>query len=132
MTFKSEPKGQSQLKFYPHASFMGRHRYTNFHQNRRGSGTAVFDLTRNDPYLFSFCFIFMLTTKYENLYFRKINADKIPNLEFINKLNICYGARYMSTSVYSFKSLYYLFWAEQRPKKVKLVSHFETHFLALI
>ena len=50
MTSKSDPGGHSGLKFCTHASFMGHYRYTNIHQNRRGLGTAVFDLTWTDPY----------------------------------------------------------------------------------
>ena len=49
MTSKSDPGSHSGLKFCTHAAFMGHYRHTNFHQNRRGSGTAVFDLTRNEP-----------------------------------------------------------------------------------
>ena len=47
MTSNSDPGGYSGLKFCIHASLMGQYRYTNFDQNRRGSGTAVSDLTWN-------------------------------------------------------------------------------------
>ena len=49
MTSNSDPGGQLELKFCMHASFMGHYGCTNFHQNRRGSGTELCDLTWNDP-----------------------------------------------------------------------------------
>ena len=51
MTSKSDPGGHTELKFFTHASSMERYKYTNFHQNRRGSGTAVFDLIWNDQFI---------------------------------------------------------------------------------
>ena len=49
MTSNSDPGGQLELKFCMHASVMGHYECTNFHQNQRGSGTEVCDLTWNDP-----------------------------------------------------------------------------------
>ena len=51
MTSNSDPGGQLELKFCMHASVMGHYECTNFHQNRRGSGTEVCDLTWNDPFI---------------------------------------------------------------------------------
>ena len=68
--------------------------YTNFHQNRRGSGTAVSDLTWNDPYmtqsgskLLSTPFLLLLRQwewKWEELWATMWNASWAGPEEFVS------------------------------------------------